>query len=133
MSRRPWTGHRAETVGNRTSSAVRKLHDGIAVVADTLRCGTRRNTRRSHLHVRHIGAASTHAGGSSSRAAEALTNDALEGEPKVLGEERIDHGIHGRVAVAQPEDDGEHGGVDAITAKRSNYVDREERQPADDE
>ena len=33
---RPWTGHGADAVGNRSSPAVRELHDGIAVLADAL-------------------------------------------------------------------------------------------------
>lgn len=130
----PWTGHRAQAVGNRASSAVRELHDRVAVVADTLGSGTWRDAGRPHLHVGHVGAAATRAGGAASWAtAEAAADDALERESEVLREERIDHGIHSGVAVAEPEDDREDGGIDAVTAEGPDHVDGEEGQPAEDE
>lgn len=121
-------------MGNRTSSAVRELHNRVTVVANALRCGTGRDTRRSHLDVRHIRATPTHAGRAVARSsAEAPTNDALECKPEVLGEECIDHRVDGRVAVAQPEDDRKDSGIDTIAAECPDYIHSEEGKPAQDE
>lgn len=57
----------------------------------------------------------------------------LEGEPEVLAEESVDAGVERRVAVAQPEEDGEEERGDALGAERPDHVDGEEGQPAHDE
>jgi hypothetical protein len=65
--------------------------------------------------------------------AEAAINDALEREAEVLREHRINEGIDGAVAVAEPEQNGKQNFVDAVVAERANEVEREERQPAENE
>lgn len=65
--------------------------------------------------------------------AEARADDALEREPEVLGEERVDQRIDGAVAVAQPEEHGEEERGDALLAERADEVHGEEGQPAEDE
>jgi len=53
--------------------------------------------------------------------------DPLEREPEVLAEQRVNHGIDGAVAVAQPEHDGEQGGLYARRAESPDQVHGEER------
>lgn len=65
--------------------------------------------------------------------AEAVADYLLEGETKVLAEEGVDAGIDGGVAVAQPEEYTEYRRMNAVRAKSSHEVHREERQPAEDE
>ena len=65
--------------------------------------------------------------------AQAAADDALEGEPEVVAEQRVQAGVDGRVAVAQPEEDREDQRVDALDAERAHHVHREEGQPAQDE
>jgi len=59
--------------------------------------------------------------------------DPLEREPEVLAEQRVDHRVDGAVAVAQPEHDGEQGGLYARRAKSPYQVHGEEWQPTHDE
>lgn len=65
--------------------------------------------------------------------AEALADDPLEREPEVLREQRVYQRVYRAVAVAQPEEDGEHHGVYAVDAERADQVHGEEGQPAEDE
>jgi len=65
--------------------------------------------------------------------AEAPADDPLEGEAEVLGEQGIDHGIHGRVAVAQPEEHREEQRIHAVLAEWPDDVHGEEGAPAEDE
>jgi hypothetical protein len=64
---------------------------------------------------------------------ETLVDDFLEGEPEVSREEGVDDRIDGRVAVAQPEQDGKDQVRDAVLAERPHQVDGEEGQPTEDE
>lgn len=52
--------------------------------------------------------------------------DPLEREPEVLAEQRVDHGVDGAVAVAQPEHDGEQGRLYARRAESPDQVHGEE-------
>lgn len=65
--------------------------------------------------------------------AQTLADDLLEGEPEVATKEGVNTRIDGRVAVAQPEQDGEENRWDTLRAKCSDYVHGEERHPAHDE
>jgi len=107
----------------------------FALIAKTVSRCTGRNTRSPALNAYggHVGAASRALQGDTLAGAEAATDDALEGEAKVLGEERIDHGIHRRVAVAQPEEDREEQRINAVLAEWPYNIHREERTPAEDE
>lgn len=79
-------------------------------------------------------AAAGHAGRLDGRAPAAPpAYNALEREPEVLAEQRVDHRVDGAVAVAQPEHDGEQCGLYARGAERAHQVHGEERQPAHDE
>lgn len=84
------------------------------------------------LQLRSVRASSGRRGGVAAFA-EAPADDALEGEPKVFGEERVDQRVDGTVAVAQPEEDGEEERVYALLAEGANEVHGEEGQPAEDE
>lgn len=53
--------------------------------------------------------------------------------PKVFGEQRINKGIDGRIAVSKPEQHGEYDGRHAVTAEGPHNVHAEEGQPAEDE
>lgn len=52
--------------------------------------------------------------------AEALADDPLESEPEVFREQRVYERVYGAVAVAEPEEDGKHHGVDAVDAERAD-------------
>lgn len=98
---------------------------------------TRRNAGRPAVgaqlrHVRSPATAGCRLFESMTRA-KAFAYDLLERESEVLREERIDHGIDGGVAVAQPEYDREQQRFDAVIAERSDQVHREEWQPTENE
>ena len=59
--------------------------------------------------------------------------DAKEGEPELAVEDRVDERVQCRVAVAEPEEDGEDHRMDGEADQRRHEVGGEERQPADDE
>ena len=65
--------------------------------------------------------------------AETVAEDLLEGEAKVFAEQGVDARIDGRIAVAQPEEDGEEHRRDALGAEGPHHVHGEERHPAADE
>lgn len=65
--------------------------------------------------------------------AEALADDLLEGEAEVAREQGVDARIDGRIAIAQPEEDGEEGRRDAFGTECPHDVHREEWHPAHDE
>lgn len=107
---------------------------GVAVVGGVERARVR--TRRRHFSARAQFAARV--GVARERlhrplVAQAAADDALEREPEVVAEQRVQAGVDGRVAVAQPEEDREDQRVDALDAERAHHVHREERQPAQDE
>lgn len=60
------------------------------------------------------------------RATQALPDDAFEGETEVLGEQSIDDGIDGGIAVSQPEHHGEQEGMDTVWTEGACEVDCEE-------
>lgn len=66
------------------------------------------------------------------RGAADSDDDLLECVAKVAREERVDHRIDGRVAVAQPEQHGEDNVRCAAGAERTQEVHGEEGQPAHD-
>lgn len=65
--------------------------------------------------------------------AQELAQDLLEGVPELPGEHGVDEGVDGRVAVAQPEDDGEGERGDAFVAEGRDQVHGEEGAPAANE
>jgi len=65
--------------------------------------------------------------------AQTLAENLLESEAEILAEEGVDAGIDGRVAVAQPEEDGKEHRRDALFAEGADDVHGEERHPAADE
>lgn len=107
----------------------------VAVVAQRIGRRTRRDARRAGARpqLRHIRVAATFHLLEAGHRAEALANDALERKAEILGEQRIDHWIDGRVAVAQPKEERKHQRLDAVVAERAYQVHGEEWQPADDE
>ena len=62
--------------------------------------------------------------------AQALAQNLLESEAEVLAEQSVDARVDGRVAVAQPEEDGEEDRRDALFAEGPDDVHSEERHPA---
>lgn len=129
-----WTGYRAQAVCNRTSSAVGELHYRVTVLANTLRGCTGRDAGRSIFYMRNVWSSATHTSGAVPWGpAEAPADNSLKGEAEVLREERIDHRVHCRIAVAEPEYDREHSRIDTVAAKRPNHVHGKEGQPAEDE
>lgn len=65
--------------------------------------------------------------------AEELAENFLERIAELSREHRVDEGVDGGVAVAQPEDDGEGQGGDAFLTESSDKVHGEEGEPATDE
>lgn len=103
---------------------------GVAVVGvETTRVGALRRhfAARSQLAARVLVARVRLDG---ALVAQAAADDALEGEPEVVAEQRVQTGVDGRVAVAQPEEDREDQRVDALDAERAHHVHGEEWQPA---
>lgn len=123
------------------SSAVGQIagqrHHRIAVLAEGLGRGgggdARGATSVMSANLGHVGAAT--AGGSRDRfrRAEEPADEPLEREPEVLGEERVDHRVDRRVAIAEPKQDRKERFVDAVFAERPDQVHREEGQPTQDE
>ena len=64
--------------------------------------------------------------------AQTLADNLLEGESKIATEQGVDARIDGRIAVAQPEEDGEENRRYAFRTERPYHVHGEERHPADD-
>lgn len=65
--------------------------------------------------------------------AQTLADDLLEGVAEIAAEKGVDARVDGRVAIAQPKEDGEQHRRDALRTKRPHHVHREERHPAHDE
>lgn len=65
--------------------------------------------------------------------AKAFADDALEREPKVFAEKRVDARIYCGVAVAQPKQHAKHRGVNTIRAEGAHQIHGKERKPAEDE
>ena len=61
------------------------------------------------------------------------TEQFSEGVPKLVIEDTVDDRVHRAVEVPQPREDGKYGGWYAPRAERPNYVDGEERGPAEQE
>ena len=110
-----------ETVGN-SSIGFRVLVGVLAVLweADDLRWDDVTVALVAMSHVRLFGT-------------QTLAQDLLEGEAKVSAEEGVDARVDGWVAVAQPEEDREQHGRDALRTKGPHHVHREERHPAHNE
>lgn len=66
-------------------------------------------------------------------AAGQSAQDVLEGGAEVQAEAGVQRRVDGRVAVAEPEAEVEHGVTEAALAERPRQVQREEGQPAEDE
>ena len=65
--------------------------------------------------------------------AQALAQDLLKGEAEILAEECVDARVDGRVAVAQPEENREQDGRDALRTECAHHIHREEGHPATNE
>lgn len=63
--------------------------------------------------------------------AEAIADYPLECESEVLAEESVNARIYRGIAVTEPEQNAEDRRMDAVRAKRTDEVHREERQPAE--
>lgn len=92
-------------------------------------------TGRSELPALHLGAvgAPPRRGAAGPALAEAPADDLFERKAKVFGKQRVDQRVDRRVAISEPEEHGEQQGVEAVLAEGAHQVDREERQPAEDE
>lgn len=65
--------------------------------------------------------------------AQALAHNLLEGEAEIATKQGVDARINGRIAIAQPEQDGEQNGWNALRTECPDDVHREKWHPAHDE
>ena len=65
--------------------------------------------------------------------AQTLADDLLEGVSKISAEKCVDARIDGRIAIAEPEQDGKQNRRDTLRTECPYNVHREERHPAHDE
>ena len=68
----------------------------------------------------------------SGSAAQQLANDFLKSAPKVPGEGGVNEGVDGRVAVAEPKDDGKCHFGNAVIAESRDEVHGEKGEPTTD-
>ena len=69
----------------------------------------------------------------SGSAAQQLANDFLKSAPKVPGEGGVNEGVDGRVAVAEPKDDGKCHFGNTVIAESRDEVHGEKGKPTADE
>jgi len=107
----------------------------FTLIPKTVGCRTGRDAGRPgpDADCRHVRSTSGTLQRDGLPGAEAPADDPLEGKAEVLGEQGIDHGVHGRVAVAQPEEHREEQRIHAVLAEWPDDVHGEKGAPAEDE